>query len=177
MRPGTRVLKLVRLSFYAVVLCFLSSIGACDNTAKLQRDYNKAMQDALVKVPYARDFKKIFPMSCESFSHFSGKYGAPTLICTGALYGRYILTMHIGVNFDSSRTEVIGYGKPKFHLQEVIRITLTPDGRAETFSKTLDFDEEAWKTIVEHGGDFSSAGFDLKKDDPVAGFDQEWWKE
>lgn len=177
MRPGSPVLRRVRLSFYALVPCFLSSIGACDNAAKMQQDYNKAMQDALVKVPYARDFKTIFPMSCELFSHFSGKYGVPTLICTGALYGRYILTMHIRVDFDSSRTQVIGYGKPKFHLQEVIGITPMLDGRAETFSKTLDFDEEAWKTIVEHGGDFSSAGFDLKKDDPVPGFDQEWWKE
>jgi hypothetical protein len=179
-RVHTFFLMLFRLSFYAVVLCFLSSIGACDkgsqDLAKLQQEYDKAMQHALVKVPYARDFKKTFPTSCELFSYFSGEYGAPTLICKGALYGRYILTMHVEVKFDSSRTEVISYGKPKFHLGEVIRITPLPDGRVEIFSHTLDFDEQAWKTIVEHGGDFSSAGFDLKKDDPVAGFDQHWWE-
>jgi hypothetical protein len=51
------------------------------------------------------------------------------------------------------------------------------DGPMDMFAQILDFDAEAWKTIVEHGGDFSSAGFDLKKDDPVAGCDQHWWKE
>src|SRR5713226_4687576 len=58
-RVHTFFLMLFRLSFYAVVLCFLSSIGACDkgsqDLAKLQQEYDKAMQHALVKVPYARD--------------------------------------------------------------------------------------------------------------------------
>jgi hypothetical protein len=143
----------------------------------LQQDYNEAMQHALVKVPYARDFKKTFPTSCESFGSFTGERGPPTLICKGALYGRYILTMHIEVKFDSSRTEVISYGRPKFHLEEVIRITALPDGRVGILSQTLrDFDDEPWKTTVEHGGDFSCVGTDLKKDDPVPGFDQHWWE-
>jgi len=189
MGAQTFVFMLFRFSFYLGVLIVLSSIASCqkatDNAMdfyarqklKDSPEYSKALNDALVNVPYARDFKKSFSLSRESFSSFTGKRGQPTLICMAGLYGRYVLRGDVEVTFDSSRTKVISYGDPIFCLVEVIGILPLPDGRVAITSKSIkEFGKELWKTIVEHGGDFSSAGIELRKDDPVPGFDQHWWE-
>ena len=185
----TFVLMLFRFSFYLEVLMVLSAIASCQKATENALDvyarqklkdppeYSKALNDALVNVPYARDFKKSFPLSRESFSSFTGKRGQPTLICMAGLYGRYVLRVDVEVTFDSSRTKVISYGDPIFCLVEVIGISALPDGRVAITSKSIkEFGEELWKAIVEHGGDFSSVGIELTKDDPVPGFDQHWWE-
>lgn len=75
------------------------------------------------------------------------------------------------------RSQLIVPRLPPLAKAQTSSIRMPIDGPMDMFAQILDFDAEAWKTIVEHGGDFSSAGFDLKKDDPVAGCDQHWWKE
>jgi hypothetical protein len=89
----TFVLMLFRFSFYLGILIALSSIASCqkatDNAMnfyarqklKDSPEYSKALNDALVNVPCARDFKKSFPLSRESFTSFTSKRRPPTLIC------------------------------------------------------------------------------------------------
>ena len=188
-RVHTFFLMLFRFSFYLGVLIVLSSIASCqkatDNAMdfyarqklKDSPEYSKALNDALVEVPCARDFKKCYPLSRESFSSFNAKRGQPTLICMAGLYGRYVLRMDVEVTFDSSRTKVISYGEPIFCLVEVIGISPLPDDRVAITSTSIkEFGEEFWKTIVEHGGDFSSVGIELRKDAPVPGFEEHWWE-
>jgi len=188
-RVHTFFLMLFRFSFYLGVLIVLSSIASCQKATenaldfyarqklKETQEYSNALNDALVNVPCARDFKKSFPLSRESFTSFTGKRGTPNLICMAGLYGRYVLRMDVEVTFDSSRTKVLSYGDPIFCLVEVIGISPLPDDRVAITSTSIkEFGEELWKTIVEHSGDFSTVGIELRKDDPVPGFDQHWWE-
>ena len=82
---------------------------------------------------------------------------------------RYELTMQVPVQIDSA-TSGHTVGEPKFYLDEIVSVTITPSGQISvSFSRNLDFDAKEWEQVYDGGGDFGKIGFAVNAT-PVANF-------
>src|SRR5438132_4808464 len=132
-----------------------------------------ALSSARKRVPYAAAFCRLYPDSVAWFSYYANPYYSPVLNLKVGLYGRYVLSMHIPVDLDWSRTSVKSFGTPTFYLEHLEWVSPSadnPPGGVAVYGGSdtrLEFNEEKWQMIVEHDGDLSCLGIPIIKDKPV----------
>jgi hypothetical protein len=150
------------------------AVAGCERSA---RDaYARTVANALASEPNVRSFHSLFPKSEHFISYFSGAAGQPCWNSIAGLHGRYVLTMQFDVMINRKKATLIASGEPEFRLVEVESITALPGGRAEVrYGPTQKvFGPREWAKLVESGGDLSSLGIEVKKEKPVAGFEEHW---
>ncbi len=122
--------------------------------------------------PYLSEVVRLFPSAEVNYRYFSGT-DEPGFNVGVDLYERYVFGMQLPVQLDPKRRGVIGYGEPTFVIQEVASVTRGPSGAARTTlnpSRERRFGPSEWRTILEHGGDFSAIGYTMITNQPVPGF-------
>jgi len=117
--------------------------------------------------PFVSEFVRLFPGAEVNHRYFTTT-DEPGFDVEVDLYERYELTMQLPVQFDSERRKVIGYGEPKFYLKEATR----QKGRETSYNPSGErrFGSVEWRTLVEHGCDFAAIGYEIRTNQPVAGF-------
>ncbi len=134
-------------------------------------DSHKALDSARSSAPHIAEFLRLFPKAEVRYRAFTGGLGFDLNV---DLYERYELTMQMPAVFDSSRSKVIGYKKPRFTLWEAASVKRNKSGFAETTLNPAgggQFGPEEWKRIVESGGDFGAIGYAMITNQPVPGFE------
>jgi hypothetical protein len=151
-----------------------SAAAGCGTSGR--DDYARTVASAIGTEPNVRSFDALFPNGEHFISYFTGLAGQPLWNSKAGLYGRYVLTMQFDVALDRKAGTLTASGQPEFHLVEVESITALPDGRAEIrYGPTQEqFGPVEWRKLVESGGDLSVLGIDVKKEQPVAGFEAHW---
>ena len=137
--------------------------------------HDKAFEDGLSRIPYVVDFKETFPDARHFITHYSGYYGKPIWNSEVALYGHYQLTMQIQIEFDVSRTSIKNYGDPAFVLVEVAKIGKASNGNLlieYNGNNERRFGLTKWNEIVKNDGDLSILGINLRKNEPITGFEK-----
>jgi hypothetical protein len=139
--------------------------------------YDRTVATGRQKLPVARDFDRLFPNTQHFISYYPGISGEPKWNAIAGLHGRYILTAQFKIRIRRSDGEIVAWDPPEFWLNEVQRI----DGPASqrtyiSYDRAghVTFGPEEWQLVVERGGDLSVLGKELKKDQPVAGFENVW---
>lgn len=142
-------------------------------------DYKKALENGVRTTPTVHEFQEIFPGTLNFYTYWTGELGPTILNSSTALYNRYELTLRVRVSLDKTRTKVIGYSKPEFHLLELGDISFRPDGTTYISSGDLQkrFGPKEWNKLYESGGDFSVVDIELLKDKPVPNFEEYWKKQ
>lgn len=117
--------------------------------------------------PFVSEFVRLFPGTEVNYRYFTTA-DEPGFDLEVDLYERYELTMQLPIQFGSERSEVIGYGEPKFYLVEVA----SQKGRETSYNPSGErrFGAAEWRTLVEHRGDFSAIGYTMITNQPIAGF-------
>lgn len=161
----------------SVVLCFLASCshqGALkqEKTASLNKAYDLAIAGGKKSIPIVTEFHRLFADSVSSISYYTGEYGDPEWNSKAGLYERYILTMQLKIELDDTRTRIIKFEEPRFHLVEIESVSHQPNGTTgiKYGARQVRFSIAEWQKLVENDGDFSSIGVTLEKDKPVSGF-------
>lgn len=139
-----------------------------------------AVSSGRATIPHVQQFERLFPGSLHSISYSTGEYGPPTWNSKAALHGRYVLTMQMPLEISRERrSRIVSHGKPTFYLMEIKSVANTPDGRVEVLSGPTHatFGPAEWDKIVRSGGDLSVLGLEIRKGEPVPGFEQHWERE
>lgn len=85
--------------------------------------------------------------------------------------GRYELTMQVPVAIRSSTTGKMT-GEPRFYLNEVSDVSISPSGQiGASFSRNREFGPAEWKKVLEAKGDFGAIGFKMNTGPPIKDFD------
>jgi hypothetical protein len=122
--------------------------------------------------PYVSEFVHLFPGAEVNYRYFTSA-DEPGFDVGVDLHERYEFRMQLPVLFDPERRKVVGYGEPQFAICEVATVTRGPSGIAqESFNPAGErhFGSAEWRTLVEHGGDFTAIGYTMITNQPVAGF-------
>lgn len=134
--------------------------------------YQNLVQSGMKEINYASQMDDLF----KDTDHFVGSNisvkGTRKWNSEAFLYGRYVLTMQIGVfvSKDGRHVEKTD-DDPTYRLIEVQKVTIK-NGIFETdFSNQWTFGKEEWEKINKSQGDFSKAGIKIQKDHPVPNFD------
>lgn len=138
-------------------------------------NYRKAVESGRLKIQPVQEMEAMFPAQVQNFiGHTPGTL--PRWNSEVLLYDRYILKMQVPIRVNGSFSEVIEMTEePKFYLWEVVVIEEFSNGQlVSSFgdNRTLGLNE--WNTLVAADGDFSAIGIELKKDQPVEHFKQEY---
>ena len=131
-----------------------------------------ALDAARDTAPYVSNLVRLFPGAEVNYRYFTNT-DEPGFDVGVDLHERYEFRMQLPVRFDSERLKVVGYGEPKFVLWEAASVTRGPSGIAGTTLNPAgerQFGSAEWRTIVEHDGDFTSIGYKMTTNQPVAGF-------
>lgn len=160
---------------------FLTIPASCSDIDFTTEGYRKAVLSGLEQIPEARQFDEIFGKeNVDHFISYSGSLEVGSDWNSELFFGgRYILTMQIPVRMGRSFDEVLeALDSPKFYLREIDQIKPLEGGRFHAKSDGDDpdvpypFDARLWEKVYRGGGDFSAAGIDLKKHEPVEHFDE-----
>lgn len=90
-------------------------------------------------------------------------------ISTAYFGGRYELTMHLQVKFDTETSRITRLlEEPKFMLGEITEV----QGRGVSYGQWHHFGPAEWEQVVQAGGDFSAIGIALDLDHPLPGFEK-----
>jgi hypothetical protein len=152
-----------------------------------QEEYEKALADELristlrhaaldvadrAKIPHLKDFLTLYPDSVVRYLSFA-RADFPSLSVTTTLHDRYEFNMRVPVTYSEDSKTVVGYGSPLCHLLEIESVDRRGDELGGTSGGDLQkhFGEKEWKALLEAKGDFSTLGYELKKDAPVPDFD------
>ena len=138
-------------------------------------NYVAAIRSGFVTIPYALQIEELFGEADHFITHYGSSEPTHTWNTETFIAGRYRLSMEIEVQLDRNarRVEKI-VGNPTFYLFE-IRKVLDDNGQigcSYNSSKQLIFGLAEWKKIYESGGDFSTIGYTLRRDDPVENIEQ-----
>lgn len=141
----------------------------------LEFTHSLALRDAEQSIVYAQQFMSLYPDATQGFSYYTGEYGSTMWKSEVGLYGRYILTMKIPVNFNTTRTSIVDYGEPLFYLDGVDSITTVEGDRIMvTQNIHLEFGKEEWGLLLKGDGDVSVLDEKIQKDNPVPRFEEYW---
>jgi hypothetical protein len=130
------------------------------------------LADAQKSAPDVVEFVRLFPAAKVNFRYFTDT-GVPGFDVSADLYGRYEFQMQLPVVFDSAGRNVVGYGEPRFYLNEVSGVLRPKVGVPGISYDPLghrQFGADDWKKIVISGGDFRTIGYLMKSNQPVEGF-------
>lgn len=136
------------------------------------KEWFAALSAAQPSAPLVVEFLRLFPDAEVRLRYFTTT-GEPGFDVSVDLHGRYEFGMQLPVFFDPERSKVLSYGEPQFWIWEVATVTRGPSGIAgSSFNPAGErhFGSAEWRTIVEHGGDFSAIGYAMRTNQPVAGF-------
>ena len=137
--------------------------------------YDRTVATGRQTIPVANDFDRLFPQTEHLITHHAGINGEPRWNAIAGVHGRYILTAQFKVRIRRSDGEILAWDLPEFWLREVERVDSPADRPYTSYAEgELAFGLEEWQLVVEHGGDLSVLGKELKKDQPVPGFDAIW---
>ena len=142
-------------------------LAGCGRSAST---YTQAVANAVKSEPNVVAFEKLYPGSEHFISYFTGRHGTPRWNSKALIHGRYVLTMQFDVSIDSSGTQVTAASAPQFYLVEVSSVTTSPGGQTSVSyngGSQRQFGVEEWKTLEASGGDLSSLGAEVKRDQPV----------
>ncbi|MCX6992722.1 MAG: hypothetical protein NT011_06195 [Kiritimatiellaeota bacterium] len=148
-------------------------------------DYDKRMDNAERLIPYAKEFKQLYPNAkVERHFAFIGAQvvGSPEychFLMTVGLYNRYILHMQVEFQVGSDYVTITNVLPPTLRIDAVDRIDVSSNGQAHIFfdqKKYRSFDTNAWVTLKQHAGDLSAIGFEVIKNKPISNFDRAWKK-
>ncbi len=115
--------------------------------------------------------------AAEMESHFAdcrhfityGPGGVPVFNSVAYFGGRYELTMQVQVAIDSPTAGRIA-GTPRFYLNEVSEVTVSPTGQVGAgYSENHKFGMAEWSQVFNANGDFSVIGITIDPT-PVKGF-------
>ena len=115
-------------------------------------------------------FEKLFPGSEHFISYYTGQAGTPRWNSKTLIHGRYILSMQFDITVDTAGTKVTAAAAPQFQLREVISAVPSPSGQTSiTYNPAShrDFGPEEWKALETSGGDLSTLGIEVIRDQPV----------
>lgn len=141
----------------------------------LEFTHSLALRDAEQSIVYIQQFMSLYPDATQGFSYYTGDYGSTVWKSEVGLYGRYILTMKIPVNFNTTRTSIVNYGEPLFYLDGVDSITTVEGDRIMvTYNTHLEFGKEKWGLLLKGDGDISVLDDKIQKDNPTPRFEEYW---
>ncbi|HUS10586.1 MAG TPA: hypothetical protein VMZ30_08985 [Pyrinomonadaceae bacterium] len=146
--------------------------GAQEKAALQSKRYDLSIAYGKQSIPIVMEFHRLFGDAVSSISYYTGEYGDPEWNSKVGLYGRYILTMQFKIELDDTRTKIIRFAEPRFHLVEVESISPQANGtHAITYGRQqVRFGIAEWQKLLEGNGDFSVIGVTLEKDKPVDEF-------
>ena len=157
--------------FLSVAVISSLCVPACTKAIDPE-GYKQAVKSGFSKIPEALQIEGVFG-EADHFITYSGA-NIPKDWHTEVFFaGRYSLTMQVEVTTDSGFSKIMEVkGRPRFYLQEVGMVDITPSGSVETsFLNEWKFSSEDWKKIIEANGDLSVIGIPIKHNDPVKNFD------
>lgn len=116
---------------------------------------------------FEREFLGLYPDAKVDSMYSTGEHGTPTTQLRAAFYHRYVLTMQV----QTYRTNA----RPHIDLIEAASIGQLADGRSDLrYGESWTITPEQRDSLVKAGGDFSSIGITLKKNEPLPGFEAHW---
>jgi hypothetical protein len=139
--------------------------------------YKQAVANAVKSEPNVMAFEKLYPNSEHFISYFTGTHGTPRWNSKALIHGRYVLTMQFDVAIDSSGTQVTAASPAQFVLVEVSSVTTPPSGQTSVSydgTSQRQFGVQEWKALEASGGDLSSLGIAVKRDQPVPNLGAHW---
>lgn len=188
--PGTtQYRRWARMRSVAALLLALF-LCACDSNnaplrseaslKTLQADYDATLEQATNTIPYAAEFRRLFPQAGAYWSYYTSQAGRPTLNMEALLFDRYQLTMQVRVTFQPDRRKIQGFAEPEWLLVEISEVgelrrvgttgAVTNLLVGKQGDRSLRFGAVEWRKVVEGGGDFSPLGFPLVTNSPAPGF-------
>ena len=164
----------MRLMRIAVLLAVSVTLVGCDvalneisGQGKRTRDMVGALDSVRPTAPYLSSFVEAYPDAQVTYRFYSAnnKLG---FIAEIDLYGRYELELRLQPEFDKTHRKVIGYGDPRFGINEIEK----QDGLGRSYVRVTqrEFGAAEWKTILDHGGDFGAIGYLMVTNRPAPGF-------
>jgi hypothetical protein len=139
--------------------------------------YKQAVANAVKSEPNVVAFEKLYPGAEHFISHLNGQAGTPRWNSKTLIHDRYVLTMQFDVSIDSSGTKVTAASQPQFYLVEVSGVTTSPGGQTSiTYdgASQRQFGVQEWKALETSGGDLSSLGIEVTRDQPVPNLAAHW---
>jgi hypothetical protein len=152
-----------------VLVLLLASCGR--NSA----NYQQAVSNGLTSEPDVVAFNNMFSTTDHFISYYTGEYGTPRWNSKALIHGRYVLTMQFDVTIDSSGTHIKSASPLFFNLTEVTSVTPLASGQTEIrYGDGLQFGPNEWSILQQNGGDLSSLGIQVKKNQPVPNLPAHW---
>jgi len=148
------------IAFCVAVVIFWVCVLA---TGFLYQGHQQFAANGVSQIAPASQMDELFD-DCRHFITY-GPNDVPLFNSVAYFGDRYKLTMQVPVNIES---EFLGSitGEPKFYLNEISKISISPSGQVgASFSRNLDFGSAEWKQVYNANGDFGKIGFVL---DPTA---------
>jgi hypothetical protein len=129
---------------------------------------------SLESAPYLSNLKILFPKASLNFRYFS-ETGEPGINVETIVYDRYKFRMTLPAFFEHGNDSISSYGDPVFIINEITEIE-PREGRlgSTSYGEQYGFGKNEWRQIVKSGGDFQTAGIELRQNDPVDGIEYVW---
>lgn len=157
-----------------ILVCLLLLIGGCGRSAA---NYKRAVAKAVKSEPNVAAFERLFPGSEHFITYYTGEHGTPKWNSKALIHGRYILTMQFDVSIDSGGTKLTATTVPQFYLMEVAGVVQTPGGQTSIMyngESQRQFGLNEWKAIESSGGDLSTLGLNVVRDQPIPNLSACW---
>ena len=84
--------------------------------------YDLAIQSGVRGSMYPREFNRLFPNALNVISYYTGIVGQPAWTNAVGLYNRYVFKLHLTIELDSARTNIVSTGPPAFYLYEFTKM-------------------------------------------------------
>lgn len=172
----------IRLSLAVFVLalclasgCKQSGLPTLLELTNMTNSYNAAIESGVRGQSFPGQFNRLFPGARNVISYYTGVVGPSTWTSSIGLHDRYVFRMHLSVQFDEPRTNILSYGAPTFYLYELPKITVKPNENPYiTINQIANFSADSWALLLKAKGDFRVLGIALQTNNPVEGFEPNW---
>ncbi len=182
---GAEIFKsmIIRILSTALTLALLVLVSCKKTTEPVDKassettvdGYDLAIQSGVRGSLYPREFNRFFPNAINVISYYTGEVGQPAWTSAIGLHNRYVFKLHLTIELDSARTNIVSTGPPAFYLYEFTKIDFRTNAEPYIHLKQLgEFSADAWRRFVEANCDFSALGIALETNNPVQGFEDTW---
>lgn len=154
-------------AFFLAVVVFWSIVLL--SAAWADPDFEQKMvRSGYAQIPQAAEIDALVGPARHQVSNFR-EQNEGEWISTAYFGGRYELTMHLHVEFDSSTSRITRLlEEPKFMLGEITEV----QGRGVSYGHWHEFGAAEWEQVVQAEGDFSVISITLDLDHPLPGFEK-----
>ena len=139
--------------------------------------HHAAMRNGPREIEPVGQFVSVFPTARHTITHYTGQMGPSAWTSEVGIHGRYVLTIHVDIEFDWTRRHIRSHSEPRYYLQEITSVTGPPGGPyriGREPSTDRKFGREEWERLYLAGGDLSVLGVNVVTDRPVANFGEAW---